>query len=369
MIPITKPTLSPYNRYASRFKEIIESGILTNGKYIDEFEKKVREYLNIKYCVGVSSCTSGLMLALKGLGVKGEVILPSFTFSASGHAVLWNGLIPVFADIQKNTYTIDPESIEKLINKNTGAILATHTFGNLCDVRLLETIARKYKLKLIFDSAHAFGSKWNDIKVGGFGDAEVFSCSPTKVMTAGEGGLIATNNKKLADFCRIGRNYGDDGSYNTRFNGLNARMSEFHSVIGLESISKIEDNLKKRISRVAYFKKELLKVDDKLKFQEISDNIRCTYKDFAIYIDRKIMGYNRDELCDYLISKNIFTKKYFYPPLHLQETYREYKNKYDRLLPVTNDISRNVLSLPMYSHMSRNEIGTIINTVKDFYAR
>ena len=369
MIPITKPTLSPYAKYAPRFKEIIDSGLLTNGKYTEELEAKVCKYLDVKYCIAVSSCTSGLMLALKGLGVRGEVILPSFTFSASGHAALWNNLIPKFADIEEGSYAIDPHSVKKLISKKTGVILATHIFGNPCDIKSLEAITRKYKLKLVFDAAHAFGSEYKGKKVGGFGDVEVFSCSPTKVMTTAEGGLITTNNKKLADFCRIGRNYGDDGSYNTRFNGMNARMSEFHSVVGLESLGQIESNLKKRISQVTYFKNELRKVDNSIQFQRISESDRCTYKDFSIYIDKSKTGYSRDELCDYLMTRGVVSKKYFYPPLHLQKTYSEYKNESHGLLPHTNDISRNVLSLPMYSHITRYEIKSIVNVVKDFYDR
>lgn len=367
MIPITKPTLKPYNKYAPRFKEVIESGIITNGKYVKLLEDKVCKYLNVKYCVAVSSCTSGLILVLKGLGLKGEVIMPSFTFSASGHAVLWNNLRPVFADIKKDTYELDPVSVEKLITPLTSAIFATQIFGNPCNAGILKRIAVKHNLKLIFDAAHAFGSELNGRKVGTFGDAEVFSLSPTKVLTAAEGGLITTNNKELAEFCRIGRNYGDDGSYNTKFNGLNARMSEFHAIVGLESLDHIERNLKTRLSAVDYFKEQLSEIDYNIELQKINKGGRSTFKDFSLYLDPAKTGYSRNQLHDHLLAGGIVSKKYFYPPLHLQKTYLPYKPNYQ--LPITEKISENVLSLPLFSHISKKEIDTIISKIKNFYEK
>jgi len=366
MIPITKPTLSKYKKYAPRFKEVIESGILTNGKYVKLFEDNASKYLGVKYCIAVSSCTSGLMLVLKGLAVRGEVVLPSFTFSASGHAVLWNNLKPVFADIKKDTYEIDPISIKKMITPKTGAILATQIFGNSCNVAALRKICNKHNLRLIFDAAHAFGSELKGKKVGVFGDAEVFSLSPTKVLTAAEGGLIATNNKALAEFCRIGRNYGDDGSYNTKFNGLNARMSEFHAIIGLESLKNIDKNLKDRLAAVNYFKNKLSRIDKNIEFQAIHKNSKSTFKDFSLYINPSKTGYNRDQLHDHLITNGIIAKKYFYPPLHLQKTYNKfYVNK--KQLVNTNNVANNVLSLPLFSHISKKEIDLIVETIKTFY--
>ena len=366
MIPITKPTLSKYKKYAPRFKEVIESGVITNGKYVKLFEDKVSKYLGVKHCVAVSSCTSGLMLVLKGLAVRGEVILPSFTFSASGHAVLWNNLKPVFADIKKDTYEINPVSIEKVITPQTGAILATQIFGNPCNVAALRKICNKHNLKLIFDAAHAFGSELKGKKVGAFGDAEVFSLSPTKVLTAAEGGLIATNNKTLAEFCRIGRNYGDDGSYNTKFNGLNARMSEFHAIIGLESLENIDKNLKARRIAVNYFKDKLLRIDKNIEFQTINKNGESTFKDFSLFIDPAKTGYNRDQLHDYLLTNGIIAKKYFYPPLHLQKTYSKFHVNKGQLVN-TNGVANNVLSLPLFSHISKKEVNFIAETIKKFY--
>lgn len=369
MIPITKPTLSKFKKYAPKFKGIIESGIITNGPNVKKLEEEVAKYVGCKYCIAVSSCTSGLILVLKGLGLKGEVILPSFTFSASGHVVLWNNLIPVFADIKKDTYEVDPVSIEKLITSKTSAILATHIFGNPCNIAALEKITKKHNLKLVFDAAHALGSQRGNKKVGVFGDAEVFSCSPTKLLTTGEGGLIATNNKELADFCRIGRNYGDDGSYDTKFNGLNARMSEFHAVVGLESLKNLDKAVKSRNKMAEYYKTGLAKIDPSLTFQKITPDDTSTFKDFSILIDPQKSGYHRDELCDFLSTYGIVTKRYFYPPLHQQQTYLKANCRCAKDLSVTNAVSGNVLSLPLFSHISKREVGTVLKAIKQFYDR
>lgn len=369
MIPITKPTLSKFKKYTPKFKGIIESGILTNGPNVKKLEEKICEYIGCKYCVAVSSCTSGLMLVLKGLKLKGEVILPSFTFSASGHVILWNNLTPVFADIKEDNYEIDPVSIEKLITPKTSAMLATHIFGNPCNVSALEKVAKKHHLKLIFDAAHALGSKRGSKKVGVFGDAEVFSCSPTKLLTTGEGGLIATNNKELADFCRIGRNYGDDGSYDTKFNGLNARMSEFHAVVGLESLKNLDKAVNSRNKMAEYYKAGLTAIDPNLSFQKIMPGDVTTYKDFSVLIDPKRSDYHRDELHDFLAAKNIVSKKYFYPPLHQQQTYRNANCRRDKNLSVTDAVSGNILSLPLFSHISRKEVDEVLKAIKKFYDR
>ena len=365
-IPITRPTLAPFEAYAPALRKILKSGVLTNGENVANLEKKVAAYLGVKHAIAVSSCTSGLMLVLKGLGVKGEVIMPSFTFSASGHAILWNDLKPVFADIDPYTYEINPRSVEERITKRTSAILPTQIFGHVCDSKPLERLARKYKLKLIFDAAHAFGSIRGHRKAGVFGDAEVFSCSPTKLMTTAEGGIIATNNDTLATFCRIGRTYGDDGSYNTTFNGLSARMSELHAVIGLRSFSALEKNIRARNKLVAYYKKNLLMIDRNLQFQKIPRDVRSTYKDFSIFIDPEQCGYTRDELYDFLATRGVMTRKYFYPPLHMQQSYATHY-KAAHTLPVTERIASNVLSAPLYSHMTWQEIDYVLATIKAFY--
>lgn len=363
VLPITQPTLPDIKILISKVSESFSSKQITNNKFSKEFEEKANEYLNTKYAVAVNSCTSGLILTQKIFKLKGEVILPSFTFSATGHSSFWNNLKLIFSDIDKETYNIDTNKINELITKDTSAILATHIFGNPCDVVELEKIAEDNNIRLIFDAAHAFGSKVKGKNIGQFGDAEVFSLSPTKLLVAGEGGLVTTKHEYLKNYLIHGRNYGDDGSYDCKFNGLSARMEEFNAILALESLKMIEENVKKRNKLVELYKSELKGIPG-IKFQKIKlDNV-STFKDFSILIDKKSFLINRDELHDVLLKENIITKKYFYPPLHKQQVYKNLFNKNNEQLEVTDFISENILSLPLYSHMEENDLKKVCYAIK-----
>lgn len=362
-IPITRPTLRPFSSYARHFKRSINSGLLTTNAYVKEFEEKLAKRLGVRNVVAVSSCTAGLMLVMRGLGLTGEVIMPSFTFSASGLPLAWNGLTPVFADIDLATFTVDPKAVEKLISPRTSAIFATHVFGVPCNIDALTRIAKKHKLKLIFDAAHAFGSTYKGKPIGSFGDAEVFSTSPTKVLTTGEGGIVATNNDTLAAYVRKGRNYGDDGTEAIPHAGLSARMSEFHAAIGIISLSDLTKNLKRRLDQAAHLKRQLHALEPRLKFQTIPPDTKTTYKDFSIYVDPAILGYTRDDLQTFFDSRGIVTRKYFFPPLHRHATYQHARKG---SLTITTIVAENVLSLPLYSHISRTDINRIIREFKTF---
>ena len=242
IMPITKPTMPEFEKVKGNFKEIFETGIITNSKYVRLFEEKVRQYLGAEHCIAMNSCTAGMLLSQKIWGLKGEAIVPSFTFSATGHTLLWNNLKPNFVDIDQETYLVDPEKVKEAINDKTTAILAVHIFGQPADVKELEEIAQDNNLKLLFDAAHALGSKAGEKNVGNFGHAESFSLSPTKLVTAGEGGLVSTNDRELAEKLRTARNYGDSGDYNCKFNGLNARMNEMEAILGIASLKSLDKN-------------------------------------------------------------------------------------------------------------------------------
>lgn len=363
-MPITEPTIPPIKKLRKRYEQILKSKMITNSRYVQEFEKKVAEYLGVKHAIAVSSCTSGLMLIMKVLNLKGEVVLPSFTFHATAHAIVWNGLKLVFVDCDPQTYNIDPQEVEKSITSRTSAIIAVHIFGNPPDIERLEKIARKHKIKLIFDAAHGFGSKYKGKHVGGFGDAESFSLSPTKLLTAGEGGIVTTNSKEISDKIRIGRNYGDPGTYNPEFSGLSARMSEFNASLGLESLKTLEKNVIRRNRVVKLYKKLLSKLPG-IKFQKIQKDDRSSFKDFSILIDERKFGISRDILYKALMAENIIVKKYFSPSVHKIKAFMAYsKNLY---LPVTEKVSENSLSLPLSSHIKDAVIKKICRTVEKIY--
>lgn len=363
-IPITRPTLEPFSAYAPLFKKTFASGMLTNGEHVREFEVRAAKYLGVKHVVAVSSCTAGLTLTLQSLNLKGEVILPSFTFAASGQPIVWNNLTPVFADVSADTYTLDPKSVEKAITKKTSAILATHVYGVACDVEGLARVAKKHKLKLIYDAAHAFGSMVGKRHMGSFGDAEVFSLSPIKLLTAAEGGIVATNNDEIANHVRLGRNYGDDGTNSMGFLGLSARMSELHAAVALRSLAKLPQNLGSRHAHVKYLKSALQKIEPRLEFQTVPKGTETTYYIFSVVIDPKVLGYTRDDLHAYLAKEGIGSRKYFFPPLHQQPVYKGYKPR--MALPQTERITHQVLALPMFSHITKGELDRIIVAFRAF---
>jgi dTDP-4-amino-4,6-dideoxygalactose transaminase len=353
-LPLARPPVGDARSVASLVEPILAGGMLTNGSYVREFETRAAEYLGVRHCVAVSSCTAGLMLVIRALGLSGEVIVPSFTFAATAHAVAWNGLRPRFADIDPRTLTLSPEAVSQVIGVRTSAILGTHVFGTPCDVDGLAEIARRTGIALLFDAAHAFGSIRRGVHIGGFGDAEVFSLSPTKVLTSGEGGLITTNNDLLAERCRIGRDYGNPGDYDCRFVGLNARMSEIHAAIGLDSLEGLDPRIATRNEVANAYYSALAEVPG-ISFPVVPDSDRSTYKDFTVLADADEFGISALELSELLEHEGIYTRRYYSPPVHTMRAYR-YLSGVNGSLSATQTVSDQVLTLPLWSGMTDDDI-------------
>jgi len=355
LVPIIKPPLAKYatDEFSSKIKRILESGMVTDHIYVRELEKNISSYIGVKNVVAISSCTSGLVLSLQLMGLrKKTVILPSFTFVATANAAYWNNCKIVLADCNPNTFNISPEDVEKKLTKDTAAIMGVHIFGSPCDIKALREIAEDHDVKLLFDSAHAFGASYDGKKVGGFGDVEVFSCSPTKLFITMEGGIVGTEDDKLAGEIRIARNYGNLPDYQCKTPGLNARMTEINAALGIEMLKNIDEMVENRNKYAALYKKFLGKVPG-IKFQEPTKGARHAYKDFGIIINPKEFGVNRDILYDALAKENVMTKKYFYPPIHKLEAYSDLANAD---LPNTEYVSNNVLCLPIHSYMDKTLI-------------
>jgi dTDP-4-amino-4,6-dideoxygalactose transaminase len=365
-MPICRPTLPDFNELSEQFSEIFDNGMITNARYVKEFETRCAEVLGVRNAVAVSNCTSGLMLTMKALSLKGEVIVPSFTFSASVHSILWNGLDPVFVDINPKTFNLDVGRIKEKITPRTCAIMGVYLFGNPPDISRLEEIATEYDLQLIFDAAHAFGSKYHGRFAGNFGDAEVFSLSPTKLVPAGEGGLITTNDDELGRRLRIGRDYGNPGNYNCEMVGLNARMTEFNAILGLRCLRDLEANVLKRNKLVDVYRFFLERIPG-FSFQKIETGTRTSYKDFSILIEPQLFGLDRDMLAYCLERENISTRKYYYPPVHVQDACHAACGDKKEELPVTEYVSQNILSLPIYSHMTDEEAEKVCKAVQKIY--
>ncbi len=359
-VPIVSPEGLPAEEFLRDVRKILSSRQLTNAIFVRQLEEAAEEYLGVPHCVAVSSCTAGLVLTLQALNLQGEVILPSFTFHASAHSLLWNGLKPVFADCDPETFCIDPHSVKLQLSPNTAAILAVHLFGNPAAIVELQTIASDAIIPLLFDAAHAFGSDINHKRIGNFGIAEVFSFSPTKLLVAGEGGMIATRDADLAQKLRVARNYGDSGNYDPDLAGLNARMSEFHAALAFRGLNGLDARIDRRNQIRLHYERRLRTIPG-LTFQRVPPGNRSSCKDFAVLVDQAVFGKSRDWLFDALERENIQVRRYFDPPVHRQKLYREIWDR--RALPMTESISDAILNLPIYSTLSDEKVEKICDAI------
>ena len=360
-LPLVRPRVADPARVLGDVEKILRSGKLTNGRYVQELERRAAEYLGVRECIAVASCTAGLMLVLRASGLSGDVVVPSFTFTATAHAVAWNGLRVSFADIDLHTLTLSPVDAARAASVRTSAILATHVFGTPCDVEQLQEVASRNGTKLYFDAAHAFGSRHRGIPVGGFGDAEVFSLSPTKVLVAGEGGIVATNDEVLAQACRIGRDYGNPGDYDCRFVGLNARMSELHAAVALASLETLEERVERR-NVVARRYRELLATVPGIDFPSVPLGDRSTFKDFTVLVDADRFGLDAVKLAEALAAEGIETRRYYSPAVHEQQAYRS-SLEARRALPVTQAVTPRVLTLPLWPELTEEQLALVADAI------
>jgi dTDP-4-amino-4,6-dideoxygalactose transaminase len=358
--------LPDFHAVAEGFQSMLTSGMLTAGRYLRGFETAVAEHLGVKHAVAVSSCTTGLMLTYRGLGLTGDVVVPSFTFMATVSALSWAGLRPVFADVDVDTTNLEPNAAEAAITPRTSAIVAVHNFGNPAEIEALQGVARRHGLKLIFDAAHGFGALYQGVPVGPQGDAQVYSLSPTKLLIAGEGGIVATNNDALAEYVRVGREYGNSGNYDSAFAGLNARMSEFHALLGLQSLQELETAARHRNHLVTLYQEQLSRLPG-IGFQQVRPGNRCSYKDFSITVDAEAFGLCREHLAQTLACEHIDTRKYYDPPVHCQTAYRAFAPSSD-ILTGTNVLAARSLSLPLWSHMEEAMVLRICYAIQGIHA-
>ena len=349
----------------ARLAPSYERGQLTNGPLVRQLEEETAAWLGVPHVVAVSSCTAGLMVSLQALvgdgqgrpRGQGRVVLPSFTFSASAHAVHWNGLQPMFAECDRATAQVDAADVEARLDGADG-ILATHVFGAPCPVEPLEALARRAGVPLVLDAAHAFGATRRERKVGGFGDAEVFSMTPTKLLVAGEGGLVATRRDDVAAAVRLARDYGNPGDYDTRFPGLNARLSELHAAVALESLRILPVHLERRRAVAAAYAQGLEAVDGIVP-QAVDSGDESTYKDFTV---RVLPGFGvpRDAVVAALRAEGVDTRCYFSPPVHRQQAYARLE---PAPLPVTEALAAEVISLPVFGDLARADADRVVEVL------
>ncbi|HEX6299958.1 MAG TPA: DegT/DnrJ/EryC1/StrS family aminotransferase [Acidimicrobiia bacterium] len=363
-LPFARPTIEERGNLTKRLGEILESGRLTDGPVTRQLEERVREAFHVDHCIAVSSATTGLMILIQALDPGGPVLVPSFTFAATADAVAWNGLPILFADCSPETWCLRPDDIYG----QPAMVLAVHVSGVPCDVDGLQRAADRLGAPLIYDAAHGAGSlvhiDGRSMPLGGFGRAEVFSLTPTKVMNGAEGGLITTNDSDLADRLRIARNYGNPGNYDTVFPGLNARLSELHAAVALHSLDHLEEWSQQRNTIATRYRHGLGSLPG-LSFQQVPPGSRSSFKDFTTLVDGSVFGCSRRALTAALAAEGVPTRHYYSPPLHRQKAFRAQTTKD---LPVTDRLARQVLTLPIWSHLSMNQVDQIVDVVASIQA-
>jgi dTDP-4-amino-4,6-dideoxygalactose transaminase len=332
--------------------------MLTNGVVVRELEEAVCGQTGAPYAVAVASCTAGLMLTYQALGVgPGQrVLLPSFTFAASAHAVHWTGAEVDFIEVTDERASADVDDISARLHAADGvaAVSATHVYGHPAEVERLGELGQQHRVPIVYDAAHALGSRRAGRPIGTFGTAEVFSLSPTKVVVAGEGGIVTTSDGSLAEAIRLGRDYGNPGDYDCRFPGLNARLSELHAAVALASLAGVEGHVDRRNELVERLDSQLHDVPG-LRSVRPAEEDRSTFKDLTLVIDADAFGLSAAQLQSALAQEQIDSRRYYSPPIHRQRAY-EHDWSHPRPLRVTDLLAEQVLSPPLWSHMTDDQL-------------
>ena len=362
-IPLIKADMPQMDAVEDAFREILGNGRVTNfGRYLQQFEGEVGDYLGTRACC-LSSATAGLIMTLQALDIPrgSRVVIPSFTFVATAQAVLYAGCTPVFVDVA-NDGNADLDDLARVLRTtpNVGAVILVHMYGLPCRTDQVETIVkleearRNQKIPVLYDGAHAFGSARNGVRVGGSGAAEIFSTSVTKVMTSVEGGIVSTHDEALIERLRKMRNYGIFANYDAHFPGLNGKMSEFHAIVGIQNLRKLDALLEARKQKAAFYTKQVQALTS-FRVMSAPAGVLSTYKDYTIQLPPGLKA-NRSAIMEALAARGIETRAYFYPPVHEQKYFRAYA---DRPLPMTEDLSRRVITLPFSSTITEAEMKTV----------
>lgn len=353
MIPVTKPFLPPREEYSNFVDSIWERNWLTNsGPLLNELELKLKEYLSLDHLLYMSNGTIALQIAIKALQLKGEIITTPFSYVATTSSIVWEGCEPVFVDIHSETFNINPSKIEAAITDKTSAILATHVYGNPCDIEAIDKIAKKHNLKVIYDAAHCFGTIYKGKSVFEYGDISTISFHATKLYHTIEGGAVVTSQPELLKKMSFHRNFGHDGESKYAGVGINGKNSEFHAAMGLCNLKYIDDILNKRALDHQRYDKWLSQLN--LQKPTIDEDVKfnCAYYPVV---------FKTQEHCDLIYKElkkhEIFARRYFYPIL----SKLGYVN--DTPVPVAESISRRVLCLPLYYQLSESEIDLICRII------
>jgi dTDP-4-amino-4,6-dideoxygalactose transaminase len=366
---VGRPNIGNRQRLLERINDILDRQWLTNnGVYVQELEQQLAQFLGVKHCIAICNGTVALELASRALELSGEVIVPSFTFVATAHALQWQEITPVFADVNPTTHTLDPLKVERMITPRTTGIVGVHLWGRGCDVESLENIARRRNLKLMFDAAHAFGCSHNGRMIGGFGNAEVFSFHATKFFNTFEGGAITTNDDELAKKLRLMKNFGFSGLDNVIYIGTNGKMSEVSAAMGLTLLEDLDNFISVNRRNYHQYAQELAHLSG-VRILAYDESEKCNYQYIVLEIDKSTSGISRDEFVEILRAENVLARRYFYPGCHRMEPYRSYYPHTGLMLPETEKLSERVMLLPTGSAVGPDEIHLICSLIRLVHGR
>ena len=357
-IPVIRSSLPPLEEYVEMLKPLWESAWLTNmGAYHEEFKEKLENYLKVSNLELFVNGHMALELAIQAMNLSGEVITTPFSFASTTHAIVRNGLRPVFCDIREDDYTIDTEKLENLITERTSAIVPVHVYGNLCDVARIQEIADRHHLKVIYDAAHAFGEELNGVGVGQFGDASMFSFHATKVFHSIEGGAVAFRDESLKDRLYQLKNFGITGYESVEYVGANGKMNEFQAAMGLCNLRHVDGEIDKRKRLAERYRERLTDVPG-IRLCREQAGVRSNYAYMPVVFDG--YGADRDAVFETLKEHNIFARKYFYPCIN---EYQCYQGQFKEETPVARRIASQVLTLPLFAELLPETVDEICDIV------
>lgn len=362
-ITVTSPLLPNLDEFHELLKDIWDRKWITNnGHYHQMLEQALAEYLKVPYVSLFTNGTLPLLTALQALRISGEVITTPYSFVATTHALWWNGIKPVFVDIEWETGCMDPNKIEAAITPKTTAIMPVHVYGKPCNVKAIQEIADKYGLKVIYDAAHAFGVEQDGVSLMNYGDMSTLSFHATKVYNTIEGGAMVMHDEKTKQRIDYLKNFGFAGETEVVGPGINSKMDEMRAAYGLLNLKQVDDAIEAR-HQVAIRYREALKDVDGIEYWNDLPGVKHNYSYFPIFVHQKTYGMTRDELYFKLKEQGILARRYFYPLISDFSTYRALPSATKENLPVANEMAREVICLPMHHALSEDEVDRIIKLI------
>jgi len=360
---VGRPNIGDRETFTRFVDEMFDRRWLTNdGPLVKQFEHRIAEYLGVKHCIAMNNGTIALEIAIRAIGLSGEVIVPSYTFIATAHALHWQGITPVFADVDPKTQALDPEAVRRMITPRTTGIIGVHLWGRAAPAVELQTLADEYELELMFDAAHAFGCSLNGKMIGGFGRAEVFSFHATKFFNTFEGGAILTNDDALADKTRLMRNFGFAGIDNVEHPGTNGKMVEICAAMGLTNLDSIDAVIEVNRRNYHAYRDALADLPGitLLKYEEAERN---NFQYIVLDIGQECPA-SRNDIADGLHAKNVLARKYFWPGCHRMQPYRDLFPNAGLMLPHTELIAEQVLVLPTGTSVTPDAVLVVAEMIR-----